>query len=116
MFVQMDRRTYRMTRRAETRDATRARIVEAAMALHEELGPRATTVSAIAERAGVQRLTVYRHFPDDEAMFAACSSSWEERHPMPDIAEVRGAGRQSCREGLARLYGYYRENAECLRA
>ncbi len=114
MFTQMKGRTYRMTRRAETRDATRDRIVAAAVALHEELGPRATTVSAIAERAGVQRLTVYRHFPDDEAMFAACSSAWAERHPLPDIADVAGSGRQACRAGLARLYGYYRENAGML--
>jgi AcrR family transcriptional regulator len=114
MFIQMKSRPYRMTRRAETRDETRARIVAAAVALHEELGPRATTVSAIAERAGVQRLTVYRHFPDDEAMFAACSASWEERHPLPDLDALPGAGRQSCREGLLRLYRYYRENAGML--
>jgi len=114
MFIQMANRTYRMTRRAETREETRARIVEAAVALHEELGPQATTVSAIAERAGVQRLTVYRHFPNDEAMFAACSSAWEERHPLPDLDAVPGAGRQSCREGLLRLYRYYRENAGML--
>jgi AcrR family transcriptional regulator len=114
MFIQMARRSYRMTRRAETRDETRARIVDAAVALHEELGPRATTVSAVAERAGVQRLTVYRHFPDDEAMFAACSAAWAGRHPLPDIAGLPGAGRQSCRAGLALLYGYYRENARML--
>lgn len=114
MFIQMANRTYRMTRRAETRHETRARIVEAAVALHEELGPQATTISAIAERAGVQRLTVYRHFPNDEAMFAACSSTWTGRHPMPDLADVPGAGRQCCREGLARLYRYYRENARML--
>lgn len=110
----MATRTYRMTRRAETRDETRARIVAAAVALHEELGPQATTVSAIAERAGVQRLTVYRHFPDDESMFAACSSAWEGRHPLPDLDAVPGAGRQSCREGLVRLNTYYRDNAGML--
>ena len=53
------------------------------MALHQEVGPRATTISAIAERAGVQRLTVYRHFPDETAVFQACTSHWLSLNPPP---------------------------------
>ncbi|HVY98542.1 MAG TPA: helix-turn-helix domain-containing protein [Dongiaceae bacterium] len=80
------KRPYRMDERAKARDETRLRIVEAAVQLHEKLGPAATTVSAIAERAGVQRLTVYRHFPDDAAIFAACTAHWGGLHPPPDPA------------------------------
>ena len=68
-----EKRNYRMRRRAESQEETRQRIVEATMQLHEELGPRATSISAIADRAGVQRLTVYRHFQDEAAVFAACT-------------------------------------------
>jgi AcrR family transcriptional regulator len=107
MFTQMSRRPYRMARRAESRDETRARIVDAAIALHEEVGPKATTISAIAERAGVQRLTVYRHFPDDASMLQACSSDWYERNPFPDLNALEGSGLQGCRDGLAALYRYY---------
>lgn len=103
----MTKRTYRMTRRAESRDDTRARIVDAAIALHEEIGPKATTISAIAERAGVQRLTVYRHFPDDTSMFQACSSGWYARNPFPDVNSIEARGPQGCREGLLALYRYY---------
>lgn len=107
MFSEMSRRPYRMARRAESRDETRARIVDAAIALHEEIGPQATTISAIAQRAGVQRLTVYRHFPDDASMFQACSSGWYERNPFPDLDAIPGGGLQGCREGLLALYRYY---------
>ena len=60
------------------------RITESAVALHEELGPARTSISAVAERAGVRRSTVYRHFPDEEALFAACSSHWRAANPPPD--------------------------------
>ena len=72
----MKKRKYTQKRRAAQQEETRERIVEAAVQLHEQLGPAATTVKAVAECAGVQRLTVYRHFPDDERLFEACSSHW----------------------------------------
>ena len=78
------KRPYRMTRRAELEEQTRRRITESTVALHEELGPARTSISAIAERAGVRRSTVYRHFPDEEALFAACSSHWRAANPPPD--------------------------------
>ena len=73
-----------MKRRAELEEQTRHRITESAVALHEELGPAHTSISAIAERAGVRRSTVYRHFPDEETLFAACSSHWRGENPQPD--------------------------------
>lgn len=94
-------------------DETRARIVEAAVALHGELGPARTTVSAIAERAGVQRLTVYRHFPDELSLFAACSSRWLEDHPPPDPRdwETIDDASERLRAALLALFGYYRRTA-----
>ena len=78
------KRPYRMRRRAELEELTRSRITESAVALHEELGPARTSISAIAERAGVRRSTVYRHFADEDALFAACSSHWRAANPPPD--------------------------------
>ncbi len=78
-----EKRKYQQKKRAEAQAETRQRIVEATMALHQEVGPRATTISAIAERAGVQRLTVYRHFPDETAVFQACTSHWLSLNPAP---------------------------------
>jgi AcrR family transcriptional regulator len=103
------RRPYRMTRRAELEDETRRRITESTVALHEELGPARTTISAVAERAGVRRSTVYRHFPTEEALFAACSSHWRAEHPPPDI--VAWAAVESPEErtevALHELYAFY---------
>jgi AcrR family transcriptional regulator len=79
-----EKRPYRMKRRAELEEQTRRRITQSAVALHEELGPARTSISAIADRAGVRRSTVYRHFPDEEALFAACSSHWRAANPPPD--------------------------------
>jgi AcrR family transcriptional regulator len=78
------RRPYRKRRRAELEDQTRLRITEAAVDLHGSVGPARTTISAVADRAGVQRATVYRHFPDEDVLFAACSAHWMAQHPLPD--------------------------------
>ncbi len=80
------KRPYRMTKRAELEEQTRRRITESTVALHEEVGPAQTSISAIAERAGVRRSTVYRHFPDEASLFAACSSHWREANPPPDAS------------------------------
>jgi AcrR family transcriptional regulator len=79
-----EKRPYRMKRRAELEDQTRRRITESAVALHQEVGPAHTSISAIADRAGVRRSTVYRHFPDEDTLFAACSSHWRTANPPPD--------------------------------
>ena len=77
-------REYKKRKRAESEEATRQRIAAAAAELHEHVGPARTTFSAVAERAGVQRATLYRHFPDEDALFEACSSHWSARNPPPD--------------------------------
>jgi AcrR family transcriptional regulator len=104
------KRTYRMTRRAESEDETRRRITESAVALHEQVGPARTSISAIAERAGVRRSTVYRHFPDEDALFEACSSHWRAANPPPSLAawaEIADTGARD-RAALGDLYAFYR--------
>ncbi|EPC04044.1 hypothetical protein L861_01695 [Litchfieldella anticariensis FP35 = DSM 16096] len=98
-----------MRKRAESQEKTRQRIVEATMQLHEELGPRATTISAIAERAGVQRLTIYRHFPDESAVFQACTSHWLGLNPPPDPQSWKSIADPWERLGaaLSAFYEYY---------
>src|SRR6185436_18038656 len=90
-------RTYTLKRRAEQQADTRRRIVEAAVDLHTAIGPAATTVSMVAERAGVQRHTFYAHFPDERSLLMACSGLALERDPLPDpeswLATSPGAGR-----------------------
>jgi AcrR family transcriptional regulator len=84
------KRAYRLSARAESQAETRRRIVEAAIALHEKLGPAQTPLTAIAERAGVTRLTLYRHFPDEAAILAACTAHWGAQHPFPEAAIWNG--------------------------
>jgi AcrR family transcriptional regulator len=78
------KRPYQMKRRAELEELTRRRITESTVALHEEVGPARTSISAIAERAGVRRSTVYRHFPNEDVLFDACSMHWRAANPPPD--------------------------------
>jgi AcrR family transcriptional regulator len=105
----MKKRKYTQKRRAATQQQTRERIVDAAMALHEELGPADTTISALAERAGVQRLTVYRHFADESELLGACTSKWLGLHPPPDLASIEpGNPDERTRAYLLALYRYYR--------
>jgi AcrR family transcriptional regulator len=102
-------RPYRKRRRAELEDQTRLRITESAMALHEQVGPARTSVSAVAERAGVRRSTVYRHFPDEEALFQACSSHWRAANPPPDPsawAAIRDVAERTA-TALRELYAFY---------
>src|SRR5205823_12182624 len=81
-------RKYALKVRAEKQAETRRRIVEATVALHQEVGPARTTVAEIARRAGVQRLTVYNHFPEEAELFAACQGHFLAQHPLPDFAEA----------------------------
>lgn len=105
------KRPYRMKRRAELEARTRLRITESAVELHRTLGPARTSISAIAEHAGVRRSTVYRHFPDEAALFAACSSHWRAAHPPPDLEAWSAVRDPAERLGLAlrQLYTHYRE-------
>src|SRR3954464_13197950 len=102
-------RTYTLKRRAEQQEETRRRIVDAAVELHSSVGPARTTVSMIAERAGVQRHTFYAHFPDDRSVFMACSGLVAERDPLPDAGPWQAIKdrRERLRVGLRAIYHWY---------
>ena len=114
MSVEIDKRRYRKRRRAELEQETRLRITEATMELHEAVGPAQTTVSAIADRAGVQRATVYRHFPDEDALIDACSSHWLSLHPAPDPTAWSAIADpdERLRVALGEIYGWYESTDE----
>ena len=111
VFIEMTKkkRKYEMKKRAERQRETRRRIVEATVELHRTRGPANTTISEIAQRAGVNRLTVYNHFPDISDLLRACSRSWTERHPAPDPAPWAGIRdpQERLRTALRELYGFY---------
>jgi AcrR family transcriptional regulator len=109
-------RRYRMTRRAEAQAETRRRITESAVALHGTLGPSRTSMSAVAEHAGVRRSTLYRHFPDEAALFEACSAHWSAANPPPDIGAWTRIAAPDERLALAlgELYDYYGRTARML--
>jgi AcrR family transcriptional regulator len=103
-------RKYEQKRRAQLQEETRRRIAEAALQLHSTVGPAKTTVSAIAEKAGVQRQTFYRHFPDELSLFWACTSLARSKNPPPDPdpwAQIV-APEERLRVALAELYAYFR--------
>jgi AcrR family transcriptional regulator len=103
-------RKYELRARADKQQATRQRIVESILTLHMEVGPANTTISAIAERAGVERLTVYRHFPTELSMFQACGAHWRQLHPRPPIEEWTAADPAARLEtALTQLYRFYEE-------
>jgi AcrR family transcriptional regulator len=105
------KRRYELKERARRQAETRSRIVQAAVDLHTSIGPARTTVSAIAERAGVQRHTVYAHFPDDRTLFRACSMHWRDQHPRPDARRwlELDLPEQRLRGVLLDLYAWYEE-------
>jgi AcrR family transcriptional regulator len=105
----VEKRKYEKKRRAELEEETRRRITETAVELHGTVGPARTSISAIAERAGVRRSTVYRHFPDEAALFDACSSHWEAANPPPDLERWTTIEDpdERLRTALDDLYAYY---------
>jgi AcrR family transcriptional regulator len=105
-------RTYTLRKRAEQQAETRRRIVEAAIDLHRSVGPANTTFSMVAERAGVQRHTLYAHFPDERSLNLACSGLHYERQPLPDAAGWRGIAepRERLTTGLRAIYDWYERN------
>jgi AcrR family transcriptional regulator len=106
-------RTYTLKRRAEQQAETRRRIVESAVDLHASVGPAHTTFSMLADRAGVQRHTLYAHFPDEKSLLLACSGLTAERDPIPEATTWRRIAdrRERLQAGLSALYGWYERNA-----
>jgi AcrR family transcriptional regulator len=110
------KRPYKMKRRAELEQATRERITESAVHLHGTLGPVRTSIGAIAEHAGVRRSTVYRHFPDEMALFQACNAHWMAANPVPDLASLEAIDEpgERLRSALGELYSFYRSTRRML--
>lgn len=107
-------RPYKLKERARKQEETRRRIAEVAAELHEEVGPARTTVTEVAKRAGVQRLTVYKHYPTDADLFAGCSAHYMSQHPFPDMTAALGTEdpKRRVRGTLALLYGWFRETED----
>jgi AcrR family transcriptional regulator len=109
-------RTYRMQRRAESQQETRRRITESAVELHGTIGPSRTSIGAVAERAGVRRSTVYRHFADEAALFDACTAHWSAANPLPDLtgwSRIDDPG-QRVSAALLELYSFYGRTGQML--
>ncbi len=105
----MKRGKYELKKRAERQEETRLRITRATLELHETVGPALTTRSAIAERAGVSRPTVYSHFPDELSLGKACSALDLSENPLPDpgLWEQITDPERRLREALTELYAYF---------
>jgi AcrR family transcriptional regulator len=114
MSVEKTTRRYNLRKRADAMEATRRRITEAAMELHGTVGPARTTMTAVAERAGVQRQTVYRHFANEEELLAACSGHFAAQHPSPDAERWQAIAdpAERLRTGLHELYAWYETTEE----
>lgn len=109
--MSIEKRKYELKSRAEAQRQTRERIVLATMDLHQEVGPAQTTVAEVARRAGVQRLTVYKNFPDEAELFGACQAHWMEVHPLPDLDAALAVTEpaERVRAALRGSYRWYRE-------
>src|SRR5215213_3186633 len=111
-------RKYELKSRAARQEVTRQRIVAATVELHEEVGPARTSISAIAERAGVERLTVYRHFATEHEIYQACSARFNELHPFPDFQKWEAIDDPIARFelGLTELYRYFADTERMMAA
>jgi AcrR family transcriptional regulator len=110
------KRKYELRKRAEDMAQTQLRITEAAIELHGTIGPSRTTMSAVAKRAGVERRTLYRHFPTEADLFAACSTHYFAANPWPDLGGWRAIGdpQQRVERALDELYAYYERTEQML--
>jgi len=107
------KRKYELKKRAEEMAETHLRITEAAIELHGTVGPSRTTMSAVAKRAGVERRTLYRHFPTAADLFEACSTHYFAANPWPDLDSLRAIRdpQPRLRRALDELYAYYERTA-----
>jgi len=115
-MMNSEKRSYRKRRRADLEEETRLRITLSALALHGTVGPSQTSISAVARRAGVRRSTVYRHFPDETALFRACSAHWAAQNPPPDLEVWATIAPPNDRLGVAliELYGFFHRTQQML--
>jgi AcrR family transcriptional regulator len=111
-MVSREKRKYELKKRAAEMAETHLRITEAAIDLHATVGPARTTMSAVARRAGVERRTLYRHFPTEADLFAACSTHYFAANPWPELGGWRAIGdpRERLERALDELYAYYERN------
>src|ERR671917_2911469 len=109
-------REHETGRRDRRRERMRQRIIEATVELHQTVGMARTTISAIADKAGVQRLTVYRHFPDERALFSACRGHYMAANPPPDAASWTQVAdpEERLRRALAEVYAYHRRTEQMM--
>jgi len=109
-------RAYTLKRRAERQDQTRLKIVDATIELHQSIGAAQTTISEIANRAGVGRVTVYRHFPNEESLFHACSGHYFSQHPFPDTARWRQIPDplERLKTALHESYAWHEDNTQMI--
>lgn len=105
-------RKYTKKKRAEAQAETHRRIAQAALDLHRIHGPGRTTISMVAEQAGVQRHTLYAHFPDEKSLFLACSALHLAEDPPPESAAWIEIGNRKARleAGLGAIYAWFARN------
>ena len=70
------------------RAATDAAIVQAAVELMTELGVQGTTLTAVADRAGVARATVYLRWPTRSALIGAAARAAVGGRPMELTGDI----------------------------
>lgn len=111
-----EKRPYRKKRRAELEAHTARRITESTVELHGTLGPSRTSISAVAKHAGVRRSTVYRYFPDEGALFTACTAHWTAANPAPDLSPWAAIDDpdQRLTVALEELYAHYGRTAQMM--
>ena len=110
------KRKYEQRLRAEKQAETRRKIVEATVMFHQTVGPSRTRVVDICRKAGVQRATFYRIFPDELSLFKECRAFVAEESPLPDpntCAHMEDPVRR-LRSGLASAYEYYRKHEQAM--
>jgi AcrR family transcriptional regulator len=107
---------YNLKARAQRYQKTRQKIIETAVELHRTYGPAKTTITEIAKKAGVERQTVYNHFPDELSLLKACSAHNRSLNPPPDPEGWTRIGDPEVRlrSALAEVYGYYRRNEQLI--